>query len=61
MADLFSDLRKQYKNEANGEALFFSAKYKALRLEVPEIGKEFSDCCYIGKGNVLGINCVYVG
>ncbi|KAG8911493.1 hypothetical protein FRC01_005687, partial [Tulasnella sp. 417] len=32
-----------------GEALFISAGRKALRLEVPEIGKEFTDGAYIGK------------
>ncbi|KAG8947164.1 hypothetical protein FRC00_009262, partial [Tulasnella sp. 408] len=50
MADKFSLLKKDYKHNVPAEALFFNVNgRKALRLEVPEIGKEFTDGLYIGK------------
>lgn len=51
MSDQFSLLKRQYKHNVPAEALFFNVNgRKALRLEVPEIGKEFTDGLYIGKG-----------
>jgi hypothetical protein len=55
--DQFAALKAKYR-EAGGrdvpaEALFFhntSSDLKALRLAVAEIGKEFTDNVYIGKG-----------
>ncbi|EKM53661.1 uncharacterized protein PHACADRAFT_211333 [Phanerochaete carnosa HHB-10118-sp] len=55
MTDLFSDLKKQYKHNVAAEALFFKAdpdrisRPHALRLEVSEIGREFTDGTNIGK------------
>ncbi|KAG9036517.1 hypothetical protein FS837_001652 [Tulasnella sp. UAMH 9824] len=50
MADKFSLLKKDYPHVVPAEALFFNVNgRKALRLEVPEIGKEFTDGLYIGK------------
>jgi hypothetical protein len=46
---------KTYKHSAASAALFFKNKddygdiHQALRVEVPEIGKEFTDNAYIGK------------
>ena len=47
---------KKYKHSTASAALFFKNKddygmvHQALRVEVPEIGKEFTDTAYIGKG-----------
>ena len=48
---------KKYNHFAPAQALFFKNKellsdeiHQAIRLEVPELGKEFSDGDYIGKG-----------
>lgn len=51
MTDKFSTLKKAYKHNVPAEALFFKGKGgQALRLEVPDLGKEFTDNAYIGKG-----------
>jgi hypothetical protein len=47
---------KTYKHSAASAALFFKNKddygtiHQAIRVEIPEIGKEFTDNAYIGKG-----------
>lgn len=50
MADQFAKLKKTYTYNVSAQALFFHALDKALRLEVPEIGREFTDGLYIGTG-----------
>lgn len=51
MTDKFTTLKAKYKHQCPAEALFFSnGNHKALRLEVPDLGKEFTDNAYIGKG-----------
>jgi hypothetical protein len=49
--DAFSDLKKDYTYNVPAYALLFSdAKgYKALRVDAPDIGKEFTDSVYIGR------------
>ncbi|KAJ7603498.1 hypothetical protein B0H17DRAFT_1121615 [Mycena rosella] len=44
-----------FDNYVGADALLFSGKHniKALRLEVPELGKEFSDTQFIGTGAVF--------
>ncbi|KAJ7635900.1 hypothetical protein B0H17DRAFT_1107335 [Mycena rosella] len=44
-----------FDNSVGADALLFSGKHniKALRLEVPELGKEFSDTQFIGTGAVF--------
>jgi hypothetical protein len=49
MSDQFEVLKNKYKHQVDGEALLINAGQKALRLEVPDIGKEFTDGVYIGK------------
>ncbi|CAK5282724.1 unnamed protein product [Mycena citricolor] len=49
MSDKFSELRSHYKHAVQAEALLFNNGRRALRLEVPDIGKEFTDGLYIGK------------
>ncbi|KIO28042.1 hypothetical protein M407DRAFT_185604 [Tulasnella calospora MUT 4182] len=49
MSDQFELLKNKYKYNVQGEALFINAGNKALRLEVPDIGKEFTAGVYIGK------------
>jgi len=46
--DQFEELKGKYPHNVYAEALFFNASQKALRLEVPEIGREFTDGLYIG-------------
>jgi hypothetical protein len=45
---------RTYKHSTASSALFFKNTYglvhQALRVEVPEIGKEFTDNAYIGRG-----------
>ena len=48
--DKFMELKHKYNHQVPAEALFINAGHKALRLECPEIGKEFTDNVYIGKG-----------
>ena len=48
--DKFTELRHKYNHQVPAAALFINTGHKALRLECPEIGKEFSDNVYIGKG-----------
>ena len=51
--DQFAVLKRTYLHNVPAEALFFSNASngsKALRLEVAEIGKEFTDNVDIGKG-----------
>jgi len=44
-------VKKNYDNEVGAQALFFaSAHGKAVRVEAPEILKEFTDNAYIGRG-----------
>jgi hypothetical protein len=50
MTDQFIVLKNKYKYNVPAAALFFSNNHKALRVEVPDIGKEFTDSAYIGKG-----------
>ena len=50
MSDKFAELKAKYTHQVPAEALFINAGHKALRLECPEIGKEFTDHVYIGKG-----------
>ena len=50
MTDQFLVLKKKYTYNVPAAALFFSSAHKALRVEVPDIGKEFTDSAYIGKG-----------
>jgi len=49
MTDQFIVLKNKYKYNVPAAALFFSNNHKALRVEVPDIGKEFTDSAYIGK------------
>ncbi|KIM76190.1 hypothetical protein PILCRDRAFT_826551 [Piloderma croceum F 1598] len=49
MTDQFIVLKKKYTYNVPAAALFFSNAHKALRVEVPDIGKEFTDSAYIGK------------
>ncbi|CAK5272784.1 unnamed protein product [Mycena citricolor] len=50
MTDKFSQLRSKWAGSSNAEALFFKASgmSPAMRLEVPELGREFTDGLYIG-------------
>ncbi|KAJ7362460.1 hypothetical protein DFH08DRAFT_950726 [Mycena albidolilacea] len=49
MATKFSTLQNNYKYNVAASALLFSNPYnKALRVEVPDLGKEFSDSKFIG-------------
>jgi len=50
MTDLFTDLKKKYKYHVPAAALIFSSPLvgKALRVEAPDIGKEFTDGANIG-------------
>ena len=46
---------RSYNHATSAAALFFkntvgNTVHQALRVEVPEIGKEFTDSAYIGKG-----------
>ena len=46
---------RTYNHSTGAAALFFknivnNTVHQALRVEVPEIGKEFTDTAYIGKG-----------
>ena len=50
MSHKFAELKASYAHQVPAQALFINAGHKALRLECPEIGKEFSDNVYIGKG-----------
>lgn len=39
-----------YNHETPAEALLFHGAHKALRIEAPDIGREFTDGMYIGTG-----------
>ena len=46
---------RSYNHETSAEALFFKnivngSVHQAIRVEVPELGIEFTDNAYIGKG-----------
>jgi hypothetical protein len=46
----FSTLQNNYKyNVAASTLLFSNLHNKAIRVEVPDLGKEFSDSNYIGR------------
>ncbi|KAG8929453.1 hypothetical protein FRC01_004316 [Tulasnella sp. 417] len=49
MSDLFEVLKQKYKHLDQGKALFINAGNKALRLELPSIGMEFTSDVDIGK------------
>ena len=51
MSHKFAELKASYAHQVPAQALFINAGHKALRLECPEIGKEFTDHVYIGKGD----------
>ena len=47
---------RSYKHETAAEALFFrnvvnGTVHQAIRVEVPDLGIEFTDNAYIGKGD----------
>lgn len=51
MADKFADLKKKYEHQVPANALILNlVGHKALRVECPTIGKEFTDNAYIGWG-----------
>ena len=47
-ADLL--VKKKYANEVGAQALFFNSYEKAVRVEAPDILKEFTDNAIIGTG-----------
>lgn len=52
----FDGMPTGYTYSEGASALLFSGKHdiKALRLEVPTLGKEFADTQFIGTGAVSG-------
>ena len=48
---------RSYSHQTSGEALFFknivnNNVHQAVRLEVPELGIEYTDNAWIGKGTI---------